>query len=98
MEEMGFSHDSDECCMEPKHESRLLHYRNVKPSTPVAHSVAKKESYESMSLILDGMKYKKHCLQICGVLLLGMQTGCTKFSCFVFVTCRAVEKPINISL
>jgi len=98
MEEMGFSHDSDECCMESKLESRLLHNINVKPSTPVAHSVAKKESCGSMSLLLNGMKCKKHCWQVCGVPLLGLQTECMKYSCFIFVTCRTVEKPISVSL
>jgi hypothetical protein len=52
IEEMAFSHDSDEYFMEPELESR-----NVSPSIPVAHSVAKKESYESMLLLLNGMKY-----------------------------------------
>jgi len=94
MEEIGFLHDSDECRIEPKLESRLLHDRNVNPLTPVLQSVAKKESYDNMSLLLNGTKYKKHCWQICGVLVLGLQRGCTKYSCFISVTCRTVEKPI----
>lgn len=92
---MRFLHDSDECRIEPKLESRLLHTRNVKPLTPVVHSVSKKESYENMSLFVNGMKYKKRCWQKRGVLLLGLQTGCTKYSCFIFATRRTVEKPIT---
>ena len=82
-----------EFCVKPKLESRLLRSRNVKPSTPVAHSVAKKESHISMSLLLNGMNYKN--MADVRVLLLGLQTGCTKYSCFIFVTHRTVE---NVTL
>lgn len=36
----------------------LLHSGNVKPLVPFAHSVAKKESYESMSLLLNAINCK----------------------------------------
>jgi hypothetical protein len=84
--------------MEHKLESSLLHDRNVKPSTPVVHSVAEKESLKSMSFLPNGITCSKHCWQICGVLLLGLQKGCTKFSYFIFVICMTVEKPINVTL
>ena len=38
----------------------LLHYRNVKPSIPVAHAVNKKKTYETMKTCLKAINYSKH--------------------------------------
>lgn len=66
----------------------LLHHGNTKPSIPVAHSVAMKETYENMSIILNAVNYNEHRWTICGdlkviALLLGLQGGFTKFCCFL---------------
>ena len=66
----------------------LLHNGNKLPSIPVAHSVAMKETYENMRHILEAIKYENHCWHICGDLkviglLLGMQSGFTKYPCFL---------------
>jgi hypothetical protein len=66
----------------------LLHNGNEKPSVPVAHAVDVKESYESMKNILSCIRYSEHKWIICAdlkvvALLLGMQLGFTKNSCFL---------------
>jgi hypothetical protein len=43
-----------------------LHNGNVKPSITVAHSLAKEESYASMSLLLNTFSYTKHYQKLCG--------------------------------
>lgn len=62
----------------------LLHNGNEKPSVPVAHAVDMKESYESMSLILRDVNYKKYNWKICAdlkviAIILGLQGGYTKY-------------------
>jgi hypothetical protein len=47
-----------------------------------------KESYENMKLLLEKIQYEKYNWNVCGylkvtVLLLGLQLGYTKFSCFL---------------
>lgn len=66
----------------------LLHNGNEKPSIPVAHAVDMKESRESLESILSAIKYDKYKWQICGDLkvigfLIGMQSGYTKYMCFL---------------
>jgi hypothetical protein len=58
LEELGFSHSPEEWrplvyVSKLSLKAVLLHSGNVKLLLPVAHSVAKKESYESMSLSLN---------------------------------------------
>ena len=66
----------------------LLHVGNQMKSIPIAHAVNLKESYETMETLLRCIKYQEHKWKICGdlkvvALLLGMQLGFTKFSCFL---------------
>ena len=66
----------------------LLHNGNELPSVPVAHAANMKETYDSMKLLLQKIKYEEHKWSICGdlkvvALLLGMQLGYTKFCCFL---------------
>jgi hypothetical protein len=47
-----------------------------------------KETYENMKNLLEKINYIKHCWNVCGDLkiiavLLGMQLGYTKYSCFI---------------
>lgn len=66
----------------------LLHNGNELPSIPVAHSTHLKESYDDMTRLLNCIKYEEHNWGICGDLkvigvLLGLQGGYTKYSCFL---------------
>jgi hypothetical protein len=66
----------------------LLHNGNSKPSIPLAHAVSLKETYDSMKILLDVIKYSDHKWNICSdlkvvALLLGMQLGYTKYMCFL---------------
>ncbi|EFN81509.1 hypothetical protein EAI_11433, partial [Harpegnathos saltator] len=66
----------------------LLHNGNEKPSIPIAHAVQTKECYDTMRKILAKIKYNEHQWKICGDLkviglLIGMQSGFTKFCCFL---------------
>jgi hypothetical protein len=92
MEEMAFLHYTVELRLFIDASKLSLHAvlsqdGNINPSVPVACAVAKRESYESMSLLLSAVNYKKHCWQICGDLkmngfLLGQQTGYTNIVFF----------------
>jgi hypothetical protein len=106
MEKLGLLHDAEEWRLsidasKLSLKAVLLHNGMVKPSILVAHSVAKRESYESMSLLLNANNYKKHCLQIRGDLkvtafLLGLQTRYMNYCCFLCLW--AGEQPKNITL
>ena len=66
----------------------LLHNGNEYPSIPIAHSVHLKESYDNMELLLEAIKYSEYEWSLCGDLkvvglLMGMQTGFTKYCCFL---------------
>ncbi|GBP89284.1 hypothetical protein EVAR_60426_1 [Eumeta japonica] len=66
----------------------LLHNGNKYPSVPVAHATEIKESYENMKSLLEHIKYNQYSWKICGdlkviAILLGLQLGYTKFSCFL---------------
>lgn len=66
----------------------LLHNGNQYASIPIAYSVHLKETYENLELLLDQVKYKDHEWLLCGDLkvigmLLGQQSGYTKFPCFL---------------
>jgi hypothetical protein len=61
----------------------LLHDSNVLASIPLAHSTKLSESYETLKLVLEKIKYHEHEWQICSDLkvigvLLGQQRGYTK--------------------
>ena len=66
----------------------LLHNGNNYASIPVGHSVHLKECYENLKLILNKVQYSDHQWMLCGDLkvicmLLGQQSGYTKFPCFI---------------
>jgi hypothetical protein len=66
----------------------LLYNGNIHPSIPIAHSVHMKKIYENMDLLLKAVSYLKYGWKICGDckgigLPLGMQSGYTKFCCFL---------------
>ncbi|GFU53717.1 uncharacterized protein TNCV_5048191 [Trichonephila clavipes] len=57
-------------------------------SVPVGNSVHLKECYENLEFILNKLSYSDHKLTICGdfkviSMLLGQQSGYTKFPCFL---------------
>jgi len=66
----------------------LLHNGNKYASLPVGHSVYLKECYKNLDFILQKLSYADHKWAICGDLkvismLLGQQSGYTKFPCFL---------------
>ncbi|GFS69422.1 uncharacterized protein TNCV_3401081 [Trichonephila clavipes] len=66
----------------------LLHNGNRYASVPVGHSVHLKEYYENLEFILNKLSYSDRKGTICGDLkiismLLGQQSGYTKFPCFL---------------
>ena len=66
----------------------LLHNGNKLGSIPIAHSTKMKEDYNTISLVLEKIKYHEHHWVICVDLkmvnfLLGQQSGYTKFPCFL---------------
>ena len=66
----------------------LLHNSNALASLPLAHSTKLSESYETLKLVLEKIKYHEHDWQICGDLkvigsLLGQHRGYTKYPCFL---------------
>ena len=66
----------------------LLHNGNKYASVPVGHSVHLKECYKNLDLVLNKLFYSEHKWTICGDLkiismLLGQQSGYTKFPCFL---------------
>jgi hypothetical protein len=95
MEELGFPNDPEEWRLfidasKVILKDVLLLNGNTKPSISVAHSVAKKESYKSMSLLLKAINCKKQCWQICGDLkvtgpLLRLHKGYTSIAVFLLV-------------
>lgn len=66
----------------------LLHNGNKLPSLPLAYSAHLKEAYDVMKLILEKINYGLHKWLICVdlkvvSLLTGLQTGYTKYCCFL---------------
>ena len=66
----------------------LLHNGNRYASVPVAYSANLKETYEKMSLLKKKIRYREYNWRICGdlkviTILMGMQTGYTKYCCFI---------------
>lgn len=65
----------------------LFNGKNV-ASLPIAHSVTLKETYDTMSLLLNNIQYQDHNWLLSGdlkvlTILLGMQGGYTKYPCFL---------------
>jgi len=66
----------------------LLHNGNEMPSVPIAHGINVKETYETMKLLLELIKYDQFKRKICCdlkvvAMLRGMQGGYTKYCCFL---------------
>lgn len=66
----------------------LLHNGNQYAPLPVGHSVALNEEYHNLRFLLEKLDYDKHKWQICGdlkimTILLGQQSGFTKYPCFI---------------
>jgi len=66
----------------------LLHNGNIKPSISVGYSILRKETYDTMKILLDILEYPKYNWKICSdmkvvSLLLGLQLGYTKHMCFL---------------
>ena len=66
----------------------LLHNTNQFASIPLAHSTCMKESYENMKLLLGKLQYSTYTWKICVDfkvlnMLLGQQSGFTKYPCFM---------------
>ncbi len=66
----------------------LLHNGNKYASIPIAHSTTMKEEYQTISILLQKIKYVEHNWVICVDLkmvnfLLGQQSGYTKYPCFI---------------
>lgn len=66
----------------------LLHNDNVYMPVPVAYSRVLKETYGSMRLIFEKVKYEEHKWDVSGdlkvvALIMGLQLGRTKNSCFI---------------
>lgn len=66
----------------------LLHNGNVYAPIPLAHSTVLKEEYQNLELILSKLQYEKHKWCLCGdlkiiTMLLGQQSGFTKYPCFL---------------
>lgn len=93
MQELGYKHlpvdwrlfiDSSKASLK----AVLLHNGNSQPSLPLAHSISKKETYETMEVLLKLLQYSSYNWKICGdlkviSLLLGLQLGYTKHMCFL---------------
>lgn len=66
----------------------LLHIGNHKPSIPIAHAVNMKLTYETMAKLLKCIKYEEHNWKVCCdlkvvAILCGLQSGYTKYCCFI---------------
>lgn len=92
MKEIGFEYNPSEWCLfidslKISLKAVLLHNGCKNPSIPLAHAVDMKETYETMSQILQSIRYDVHSWHICGDLkvigFLGMQGEFTKYCCFL---------------
>ena len=93
LQELGVAHKSEEWRLfidssKLSLKAVLLHVGNKLPSVPVGHAVHMKESYHNLEALLQKIEYSKHQWVICGDLkviglLLGMQSGYTKYCCFL---------------
>ena len=66
----------------------LLHKGNIYPSIPLAYSLQTKEDYENVKQLLIKINYAQFKWYVCGDfkilgVLLGLQSGYTKYSCFL---------------
>ena len=66
----------------------LLHNGNIKSSIPVGYSILRKETYDTMKILLDILEYPRYNWKICSdlkvlSLFLELQLGYTKHMCFL---------------
>ena len=66
----------------------LLHNGNIFPSIPLSYSLQMKEDYENVKQLLIKINYSQFKWYVCGDFkmlgfLLGLQSGYTKYSCFL---------------
>ena len=66
----------------------LLHNTNVYAAIPIGYSVIRDENYCNMEVILNRIKYSDHKWLLCGdlkilTILLGQQSGFTKYPCYL---------------
>lgn len=93
MRKFGFEHNPDEWriffdASKTSLKGVLLHNGNIWPTIPVLHTAYLRESYLNLKLCLEKLNYAKHQWRICGDfkvigLLLGQQSGFTKYPCFL---------------
>ena len=86
-EKLGENYIANEWCLFLQHTIQNK-TGNTKPSVPAAHSVYLKESYKSIEILLNAIKYSDYKWKIYGDLkvigiLMGMQGGITKHCCFI---------------
>ena len=89
---IGYEHNPEEWRLfidssERSLKAVLLHNGNQLPSVPVGYGLVK-ETYDSMKQLLKSINYQQYQWSICAdlkvvALLLGMQTGYTKYCCFL---------------
>ena len=92
MTELGCEHNPAHCRLfinssKTSLKAMLLHNGNIKPSIPGGYSILRKETYDTMKILLDILEYPKYNWKICSdlkvfSLLLGLQLGYTKHMCF----------------
>ena len=68
----------------------LLHNGSHKPSIPVGHSTSRKETYNTMKVLLEQLISSKYTWKICAnlkvvSLFLGLQLGYIKHICFLYI-------------
>lgn len=66
----------------------LINKGKILPTIPIAYSRTLKETYETMKLVLEKIKYEQFEWMICGDfkiinILTGLQSGYTKYMCFL---------------
>ena len=93
MSELGCEHNPADCWLfidssKTSLKAVLLHNGNIKPSIPVGYSIFRKETYNTMKILLDLLEYPKYTWKICSdlkvvSLLLGLQLDYTKHMCFL---------------
>lgn len=93
LDKLGHQHSADEWRLfidssKTSLKAVLLHNGNQYPSIPVAYGAHFKETYDVLKHLLTKIEYDKHHWAICAdlkvvALLLGLQTGYTKYCCFL---------------
>lgn len=93
MREMGMVYEADKWRLfidssKSSLKAVLLNFDNSLPPIPIAYAIGMKETYDTMKLILDSVRYEEHQWRMCCdlkvvALLRGLQLGWTKNACFL---------------